>query len=121
MTKMTYAVAIDNAIALFSQGGQIDAEDRETVEKLTALKAQLAKKSSGERKPTATQKENIGFKDAIVKGLGDGKYTITDIIKTVPEVGGLSNQRVSALVRQMVADGILVREEIKRKAYFSVA
>lgn len=111
--KITYAVALDVAIKAVGEG--------EVAEKLTALKAQLAKKSSGERKPTATQKENVGFKEAIVNGLGDDKYTITDIIKAVPEVGGLSNQRVSALVRQLVADGVLVREEIKRKAYFSVA
>lgn len=113
MTKMTYATAIDFAI------NAIDNE--EVIEKLSALKAQLAKKSSAERKPTATQKENVGFKEAIVSALGDGKYTITDIIKSVPEVSALSNQRVSALVRQLVADGILVREEIKRKAYFSLA
>lgn len=112
--KMTYAVAIDFAI------NAIDNE--EVIEKLTALKAQLAKKSSAERKPTATQRENVGFKDAIVNGLESNKtYTITDIMKSTPEVGGLSNQRVSALVRQLVADGILKREEIKRKAYFSLA
>ena len=113
MTKMTYATAIDFAI------NAIDNE--EVIEKLSALKAQLAKKSSAERKPTATQKENVGFKEAIVSALGDGKYTITDIIKSVPEVSALSNQLVSALVRQLVADGVLVREEIKRKAYFSLA
>ena len=111
--KITYAIALDTAIASVS--------DEAIKEKLEALKAQLAKKSSAERKPTATQKENIGFKEAIVHGLGDGKYTITDIIKSVPEISSLSNQRVSALVRQLVADGILVREEIKRKAYFSLA
>lgn len=111
--KITYATAIDFAI------NAIDNE--EVIEKLSALKAQLAKKSSAERKPTATQRENVGFKDAIVSALGDGKYTITDIIKSVPEVSALSNQRVSALVRQLVADGILKREEIKRKAYFSLA
>jgi hypothetical protein len=111
--KITYATAIDFAI------NAIDNE--EVIEKLSALKAQLAKKSSAERKPTATQKENVGFKEAIVSALGDGKYTITDIIKSVPEVSALSNQRVSALVRQLVADGVLVREEIKRKAYFSLA
>ena len=113
MTKMTYAVALDVAIASVS--------DDAVKEKLSALKVQLAKKSSGERKPTATQKENVGFKDAILNGLGDGKYTITDIKKSVDAVSALSNQRVSALVRQMVADGLLVREEIKRKAYFSKA
>ena len=113
MTKMTYAVALDVAIASVS--------DDAIKDKLSALKAQLAKKSSGERKMTATQKENVGFKDAILNGLGDGKYTITDIMKSVGAVSTLSNQRVSALVRQMVADGLLVREEIKRKAYFSKA
>lgn len=113
MTKMTYAVALDVAIASVS--------DDAVKDKLSALKAQLAKKSSGERKMTATQKENVGFKDAILNGLGDGKYTITDIMKSVGAVSALSNQRVSALVRQMVADGLLVREEIKRKAYFSKA
>ncbi len=113
MTKMTYAVALDVAIASVS--------DDAVKDKLSALKAQLAKKSSGERKMTATQKENVGFKDAILNGLGDGKYTITDIMKSVGAVSTLSNQRVSALVRQMVADGLLVREEIKRKAYFSKA
>ena len=113
MTKITYAVALDVAIASVSDDAAKD--------KLSALKAQLAKKSSGERKMTATQKENVGFKDAILNGLGDGKYTITDIMKSVSAVSTLSNQRVSALVRQMVADGLLVREEIKRKAYFSKA
>lgn len=111
--KMTYATAIDFAINAI--------DNDEVIEKLTALKVQLAKKSSGERKPTATQKDNIRFKDAIVSEMGDGKYTITDIMKDVPAVAGLSNQRVSALVRQLVADGILIREEIKRKAYFSKA
>ena len=113
MTKMTYVSALDVAINAVGEG--------EVADKLTALKAQLAKKSSGERKPTATQKENFGFKESILEGLGDGKYTITDIIKSVPEVSALSNQRVSALVRQLVADGVLKREEIKRKAYFSLA
>lgn len=112
--KITYAVALDVAIKAVGEG--------EVAEKLTALKAQLAKKSSGERKPTATQKENVGFKDAIANGLEVGKaYTVTDIMKSVVEVGNLSNQRVSALVRQLVADGVLTREEIKRKAYFKLA
>ncbi len=114
MEKITYAVALDVAIKAVGEG--------EVADKLTALKAQLAKKSKGERKPTATQKENVGFKEAIVNGLeADKAYTITDIIKSVDEVANLSNQRVSALVRQMVADGILTREEIKRKAYFKIA
>ena len=94
----------------------------EVREKLEALKASIAKKNTAERKPTATQTANEGFKVAILNGLESGKaYTITDIIKSVDEVSELSNQRVSAIVRQLVESGSLVREEVKRKAYFSLA
>ena len=47
--------------------------------------------------------------------------TITEMQKNIPELAELSNQRISALVRQMVAAGIIIRTEDKRKAYFSKA
>jgi len=82
----------------------------------------LAKKNSAEKKPTAVQVANEGIKDAIVNGMEKGKqYTVTDLMKSIPECAELSNQRVSALVRQLVNDEILVRTEEKRKAYFSLA
>ncbi len=82
----------------------------------------LAKKNSAEKKPTAVQVANEGIKGAIVDGMESGKsYTITDIMKCIPECAELSNQRVSALVRQLVTDGVVVRTEEKRKAYFSLA
>jgi DNA-binding transcriptional regulator GbsR (MarR family) len=40
-------------------------------------------------------------------------------MKAVSELDGLTNQRVSALVRQLKEDGLVTREEIKRKAYFT--
>lgn len=80
----------------------------------------LAKKNSAEKKPTKVQVENEGIKDVILEGMESGKlYTITDLIKSIDEIAELSNQRVSALVRQLVADGTVVRTEDKRKAYFS--
>lgn len=82
----------------------------------------LAKKNSAEKKPTAVQVANEGIKEAIVNGMEQGKkYTITDIMKSIDECAELSNQRVSALVRQLVTDGVVVRTEEKRKAYFSLA
>ena len=45
-------------------------------------------------------------------------YTITDLMKKVPECAELSNQRVSALVRQLIDAGKVERIEEKRKAYF---
>lgn len=82
----------------------------------------LTKKNTGEKKPTAQQTANAGIQTAILEGLEVGeKYTITDIIKTIPECADLTNQRVSALVRQLVDAGKMVRTEDKRKAYFSIA
>ena len=80
----------------------------------------LAKKNSADKKPTKVQVENEGIKAEILEGMEVGKaYTMTDLIKEVPAVAELSNQRVSALVRQLVADGSVVRTEEKRKAYFT--
>ena len=109
--KMTYVKALEIAIANV---------DGEVKEKLEALKTSIAKKNSAERKPTATQTANAGFKVAILEFLSEGgKHTITDIMKVCGAVADLSNQRVSAIVRQMIESGDVVREEIKRKAYFS--
>ena len=116
MEKMTYVKALDAAIATLS------ADQSEVKEKLEALKASIAKKNSAERKPTATQTANEGYKEAILDAMEVGKnYTITNLIKGVPALSDLTNQRVSAIVRQMVEAGTLKREEIKRKAYFSLA
>lgn len=113
MEKMTYVKALEIAITT------VDNEEVKT--KLTALQASIAKKNSAVRKPTATQTANAGFKIAIENGMELGKkYTITDLIKSISELADLSNQRVSAIVRQMVESGTVVREEIKRKAYFSL-
>ena len=82
----------------------------------------LAKKNSAEKKPTAQQTANEGIKSAIVDGMENGKaYTITDIIKSVPECAELTNQRVSALMRQLVEAKVVIRTEDKRKAYFTLA
>ena len=78
----------------------------------------LAKKNSADKKPTAQQTANEGIKSAILDGMEANRlYTITELQKTIPECAELSNQRVSALVRQMV--GVTIeRIEDKRKAYF---
>ena len=91
-------------------------------EKLGKMKDQFVKKNSAERKPTANQTENANLKVAILGGMATGKaYTITDLMKCIPELSDLSNQRVSAIVRQLKDEGSVTREEIKRKAYFTKA
>ena len=111
--KMTYAKALEIAMNAVK-------ENKEVYDKLDALKASIAKKNSAERKPTATQKANEGYKEAILAYMEVGKkYTITDLMKEVVELVDLSNQRVSALVRQLKEEGLVERTEEKRKAYFS--
>ena len=116
MEKMTNS----KALAFVLANCEIPADVKE---KLENIKASIDKKNSAERKPTASQTENVGFKSAIVDYLGtcDKAQTIGDIMKGCAEVSNLTNQRVSAIVRQLKDDGIVVREEIKRKAYFSLA
>jgi hypothetical protein len=80
----------------------------------------LAKKNSAEKKPTEKQTENNGIRETILEVLTDngGMMTITDIQKANAELGEMSNQRVSALIRQMILAGEVERIEDKRKAYF---
>jgi hypothetical protein len=79
----------------------------------------LAKKNSADKKPTAQQTANDGIKAEILEGMEEGKlYTITDLIKEIPACAELTNQRVSALVRQLKDEGSVERVEEKRKAYF---
>ena len=82
----------------------------------------LDKKNSAEKKPTAQQTANEAIKSAIVEAMEANRlYTVTEIQKSVDECADLSNQRVSALLRQLKDDGVIVRTEDKRKAYFSLA
>ena len=80
----------------------------------------LVKKNSGEKKPTATQVVNEGIKSAILEFVNKSEkfFTITDFIKQVPECAGLTNQRVNALVRQLLKEEQVERTEIKGRAYF---
>lgn len=112
MTKMTYVSALDVAINAV-------ADNAEVAEKLTALRAQIAKKNSAERKPTKAQVANDGLRADIVDFLGgcDEPMTATDIASHFR----VSNQKVTALMGRLLEDGAVVREVVKRKAYFKVA
>ena len=96
---MTYADALTNALALEGLN-----EDTRTT--LTALKASIEKKNSADRKPTATQTANGNIKAEILALLADGTArTVTEIMSAVPTLNGASNQKASALVRQLVEIG----------------
>ena len=90
----------------------------------------LEKKNSAKSsKPTKTQLANEGLKDAIIATLAviDKPATITEMQKFNPELATdekgetISNQRISALLRQLIDCGTVVRTTEKKKAYFSLA
>ena len=80
----------------------------------------LAKKNSGERKPTALQVANEEIKESILEGMKENRlYTISEIQKEIPMCADLTNQRISALVTQLVKAEKVVRTVDKRRAYFT--
>lgn len=80
---------------------------------IALLEKKSAYKSS---KPTKRQAENEVIKERIASVLTDEGQTVTEILAQL-NVEGLTNQRVSALLRQMNVH----KEIIKGKSLFSLA
>ena len=77
------------------------------------------KNASGEKKLTANQIENENLKDIIVNSLSaDTGLTVTEMIKTIPELAEFTNQKVSALTTALVKDGKVERRVEKRVTKF---
>lgn len=81
------------------------------------------KNSRRSDKPTAKQVANEETKDVILEVLTDATnpMPIADIIADDPALAGMTTQKVSALLTQLIAEGKVVRTVDKRKAYFSIA
>lgn len=108
MKNMTYAQAIDNAI-----NGNINDE---VIERLEALKAQLTKRGSGHKSPTKTQKENEVLKNQILENLRaevDG-MTATEVGNSI----GVTCQKASAILRQMVEGGVVRKDKVGKVVRF---
>ena len=112
----------DNFNALLSiEAVQNDPALVEFIEHEIAL---LDKKNSAERKPTPNQVENMGFKADILAWMEPSiGYACADVVKGVPSIveAGLTVNRVTAMLTQLVNSGALVRTEDKRKNYYSLA
>ncbi len=69
---------------------------------------------------TSVMKDNQEYKKVILRVLAESgsEMTVFDIQQSCDELSNLSNQRVSALVRQLVTANFVTRIEKERKAYF---
>lgn len=108
----------------YIENGRFDVEGLDTTKAIEMLSHEielLERKNSSDKKPTAQQAVNNGIKDAIYNSMeADRLYTVTELIKEIPECNELTNQRVSALMRQMVIDNLVEKIEEKRKSFFKV-
>lgn len=81
----------------------------------------LNKKASSSAK-TQTQKENENIKEKIVVALREinRPVTITELQNENTEMGNYSNQKISALLRQLVEEKLVERIPDKKKTYFKL-
>lgn len=116
--RITNVTALQAAIDTLTAQGF----NPEVVEKLGNIRNSYARKaaSTGERKPTKTQVANEGIKENILSLMeSDRLYSATEIAKALD--GEPAVQKVSALLRQLVAAGAVIRTEDKRKAFYQIA
>lgn len=74
-------------------------------------------------KLTKTQIENEGIKSVILSAMSKvaTPTSITDLIKHSEELNGYSNQKVSALLTQLLKESKVVRTEEKGRSYYSLS
>lgn len=83
----------------------------------------LERKSNSPKKPTKTQVENDGFKAEIVAYLTevDAPKTIKELQAEIPSISGLTNQRITHMLTDLVKAETLTKEYVKKTPYYSVA
>ena len=82
----------------------------------------LERKNSADRKLSGNALANVGLKEEIVEILTNEPerlFTATEIQKAMK--GEYSNQRVSALLKQLRTEGKVEKVEEKRKSFFKLA
>ena len=97
-----------------------DETERKFIEhEIELLDKKNARKST---KPTANQEANMDIKDAIVEWLTENgePMTVTEMMKAIPACADASNQKLSALLRQLRLEEVVKSEKVKGTTYFSL-
>jgi len=83
----------------------------------------LNRKGGSSKKPTKTQVENDAYKATIVEYLTtvDAPKTIKDMQVEIADISGLTNQRITHMLTDLVKAGTLVKEYVKKTPYYSIA
>ena len=84
---------------------------------------ELLTRKGSKSTPSKTQIENEGIKKVIVNALTEivTPVTITDLQAKCEDLTSYSNQKISALLKQLVDSGVVVKSTDKKKSYFTIA
>lgn len=122
-SNITYINAIDTAIAAMIEHGT----SHEYIEKMQALRRSIEKRNSGERKPTKAEQAKADA-DAVLRdkvrevlSAAAEPLTVTAIKDSAEDFAEVKVQKLSAIVRKMLIDGEVKRDEVKHKAVFALA
>ena len=116
--KMTKKETINLLIDVLM--GNKEVEDMQIFVDFLTHERELLEKKSSKSSQTKTQKENEIIKEKILITLQElNKYsTITEIQNANTELSEYSNQKISALLKQLVDDKTIEKMIDKKKAYF---
>lgn len=118
MTKMT-KMDWFNAIATIIEASEAS-NKTEALDFINREKALLDKKKASAKK-SKTSAENDALKEVIKTALVEvaKAVTISELQKECDELAEYSNQKLSALMNGMAKNGVIQKEMVKKKAYFS--
>lgn len=121
--RITKTQKYEDIIALLSGQPTAHIDTDGAIEFIRNEMALLAKKNASDnRKPTATQEANIKYKNLILEFLSmqESGKTCTEIAKGVDELSDFNNQKIAALMRQLVEAGKVSKATVKGKSIFAL-
>lgn len=110
MTKVEFYEQIIANYALTEEEKDFLTHEKELVVKRNARKS---------TKPTKAQVANVAVKEAITNFLSEATEPLQ--AKAIGEGCGISAQKASALLKQLVEGGVVTKEVVKGKSLFSIA
>lgn len=116
-TKITQKMTLDYIIENYGEAMPADYLD-----KVKSMRLALDKRSDAPRNPSPTVVENKALREEILKAMEPNTlYSINDLIRKVSGLENASSHKVSALLTPLKREGLILRIEDKRKAYFKLA
>lgn len=122
---MTKREILNLIVTAFGENRNFTSEETEAIIAYATNEISLLEKKAEKAKSqkSRTQKENEIIKAQLLEYLNslDNGVTITDIIKGCDTFSEFSTQKLSALLKQLVDNGEVVKTIDKKKSYFAAA